>query len=216
MTHPPDSPPPSDELSWELFETLTKVFNLRDLVQLERNWWLLCRTIRSLCAERDARLDEAARLLAAVTIRDAQLSAYVAAAEGRPASELVAPSEVVKVIEERDAARADRDLFVESREAMAVLTNQQQAQLAERDAEIERYKVNHYMPGAWVCDKCGFGLYKRVLAMSVGEVFVDNADVDERCPNDGQQMRRKTWKEVCAQQEKYIDTLRPPRAEIES
>lgn len=138
---PNDSPPPSSDLSWE------------ELADWESNGnvshRMLCRTIRLLCAERDARLDEAARLLAAVTIRDAQLSAYVTAAEGREAGGLIPPSGVERIgarLHEAEAQLAEaryKPKLAEYEQVQRAYYEQVRSlneQLAERDAEIARLK----------------------------------------------------------------------------
>jgi hypothetical protein len=54
-----------------------------------------------------------------------------------------------------------------------------------------------YAPGSFRCDKCGFHQEKRILNASTGEVGI-RKDGDEagKCPNDGERMRRVTWREL--------------------
>lgn len=52
------------------------------------------------------------------------------------------------------------------------------------------------MPGAWICDKCGFILQKNVLHAGDGAVSADVSPLNELCPNDGKLMRPYTWKEA--------------------
>ena len=52
------------------------------------------------------------------------------------------------------------------------------------------------MPGAWTCDKCGFGLQKSVLCADSGQVAANTSPLNEVCPNDGTLMRPLTWREA--------------------
>lgn len=52
------------------------------------------------------------------------------------------------------------------------------------------------MPGAWICDKCGFILDKKILAVNDGQVYADTSPLNEHCPNDNRLMRPLTWREV--------------------
>ena len=55
-----------------------------------------------------------------------------------------------------------------------------------------------YSPASFVCDKCGFCLEKRTIVAATGQVGVKvgGEDCPEPCPNDGEAMRRVTWKEM--------------------
>jgi hypothetical protein len=54
-----------------------------------------------------------------------------------------------------------------------------------------------YMPASFVCDKCGFCLENRVMIAATGQVGIKAGGEDpEPCPNDGEQLRRVTWKEA--------------------
>jgi hypothetical protein len=52
------------------------------------------------------------------------------------------------------------------------------------------------MPGAWVCDQCGFTLQKNVLHVKDGFISADTSTINEPCPNDGMAMRPLTWREA--------------------
>lgn len=54
-----------------------------------------------------------------------------------------------------------------------------------------------YTPASFVCDKCGFRLEKRTMVAATGQVGVKigGEECGEPCPNDGEPMRRVTWKE---------------------
>lgn len=61
--------------------------------------------------------------------------------------------------------------------------------------ENERLQRAARVPGAWVCDTCGFRLQKMKLRANDMAVGVDSSDVQDICPNDGTSMRALTWKE---------------------
>lgn len=61
-----------------------------------------------------------------------------------------------------------------------------------------------YVPGEWICDRCKFIIQNHFLQAQTGGVFVNNRDIDELCPNDGQRLRRYTWKELAESQEAMI------------
>src|ERR1051325_5773096 len=48
------------------------------------------------------------------------------------------------------------------------------------------------MPGAWVCDKCGFILQNSKLHVADGSLTANTADECNGCPNDGGPMRALT------------------------
>lgn len=52
------------------------------------------------------------------------------------------------------------------------------------------------MPGAWICDKCGFILQQNYLHSADGQISANESDHVEGCPNDGTAMRGLTWREV--------------------
>src|SRR5688572_10808503 len=52
------------------------------------------------------------------------------------------------------------------------------------------------MPGAWICEKCGFVLQKNVLHVADGSVTANVADECDGCPNDGSPMRALTWRKA--------------------
>lgn len=68
-----------------------------------------------------------------------------------------------------------------------------------------------YVPGNWTCLKCGFALSQQTLSASTGEVGVTVAQVmqmnGEICPNDGQPMRRTTWRERAASNQAWGESL---------
>ena len=59
-----------------------------------------------------------------------------------------------------------------------------------------------YAPGQWECPKCKFYQVMNILAVNQGMVAADTKIADP-CPNDGELMRRVTWKEICASQDKF-------------
>jgi hypothetical protein len=61
--------------------------------------------------------------------------------------------------------------------------------------ELAEAKASVYVPGAWHCDKCGFDLTKSILHARSGNIGADLGQHVEPCPNDGNAMRRTTWKE---------------------
>lgn len=74
---------------------------------------------------------------------------------------------------------------------------------AERD---EARAASATMPGAWICDKCGFIVQKNTLHVADGTVSANVADECEGCPNDGSPLRSLTWRE--ANRGFYEDNLR--------
>jgi hypothetical protein len=56
--------------------------------------------------------------------------------------------------------------------------------------------MSEIMPGAWVCDKCGFVLQNSTLHVADGSVSANTADECKGCPNDGGPMRALTWREA--------------------
>ena len=54
-----------------------------------------------------------------------------------------------------------------------------------------------YTPSSFVCDKCKFRLEKQTIVASTGQVGIKKGGYEpEPCPNDGQMLRRVTWKEA--------------------
>lgn len=65
-----------------------------------------------------------------------------------------------------------------------------------------------YRPGEWLCDTCDFRLHKRILAMDVGDVLVDDRSVNEPCPNGcGDTLAPVTWKAEALEYEKKAEKL---------
>jgi hypothetical protein len=53
------------------------------------------------------------------------------------------------------------------------------------------------MPASFVCGQCGFQLEKRSISAVTGAVGIRKGGEDgDVCPNDGQPLRRKMWKEA--------------------
>lgn len=71
---------------------------------------------------------------------------------------------------------------------------------------VEELRQLVYMPGDWVCDKCGFEQHNRTLHARDGQVSAPRLEEIQTCPNDGQPMRRMTWKEGC--ESNYVAALR--------
>ncbi len=59
--------------------------------------------------------------------------------------------------------------------------------------------VDIYVPGCWICVKCGFALSQQTMFMASGTIGVTKEQIlavdGELCPNDGEPMRRETWHE---------------------
>ena len=53
-----------------------------------------------------------------------------------------------------------------------------------------------HMPGAWICDQCGFILQKNILHTLDGSVSADGSPLNNPCPNDNVLMRPLTWREA--------------------
>jgi hypothetical protein len=62
-----------------------------------------------------------------------------------------------------------------------------------------------YVPGLWHCPQCKFECSKAIISVTAGDVFVDNREHAENCPNDGTPMVRMTWEEHARGLEKAID-----------
>ena len=60
---------------------------------------------------------------------------------------------------------------------------------------VEELNALVYAPGDWKCDACGYVESKRILSALDGSVGA-SAEAALPCPNDGQFMRRLTWKEI--------------------
>lgn len=60
-----------------------------------------------------------------------------------------------------------------------------------------------YVPGTWVCPQCGFVQENLTLHALTGAVTV-RADPALPCPNDGEFMRRLTWRDHARELEKHI------------
>lgn len=73
--------------------------------------------------------------------------------------------------------------------------SESQRQLAEAREEAAKLRQQVYMPGDWHCDKCGFEQHNRTLRAFDGAVSAPRIEEVQTCPNDGEQMRRVTWKE---------------------
>ena len=79
--------------------------------------------------------------------------------------------------------------------------------LRERVKELEKELYERgepTMPGAWICDKCGFVLQKNNLYVKSGTIGADMRDEVEGCPNDGTVMRGLTWREVNSDYDKML------------
>lgn len=68
------------------------------------------------------------------------------------------------------------------------------SQVAEAKREVER--LLEPMPGALMCNKCGFVLQKNILFTKSCTIRAENSPLNERCPNDGSLMRPFTWREA--------------------
>lgn len=56
--------------------------------------------------------------------------------------------------------------------------------------------IESQMPGAWICDTCGFTLQKNILHTQDGSISANVSDHCEGCPNDGNAMRPLTWRKA--------------------
>lgn len=59
---------------------------------------------------------------------------------------------------------------------------------AENEAKL-------YVPGQWMCPKCGFMQGKSFIGANTGNVWANLEVHDEPCPNDGAKMERLTWEQ---------------------
>lgn len=75
-------------------------------------------------------------------------------------------------------------------------------------AEESQMSKDAEMPGAWICDKCGFILQKNILFASNGNVSADTSPLNVICENDGQLLRPLTWREVNNDLFKMLDESR--------
>lgn len=68
-----------------------------------------------------------------------------------------------------------------------------------------------YVPGNWSCPKCGYVLSSQTLFMATGEIGCTRDQVmamtGEACPNDGEPMRRVTWRERADDNRKWGESL---------
>ena len=62
---------------------------------------------------------------------------------------------------------------------------------------LEQLRKEHYAAGVWLCPKCSFTQFKNILYVGNATVAADPTILDMACPNDGELMRRVTWKERC-------------------
>jgi DNA-binding MarR family transcriptional regulator len=53
------------------------------------------------------------------------------------------------------------------------------------------------IPGSWECPQCGFIHNRNELDIKGASVGPNDEPLAHRCPNDGQYLRRETWKERC-------------------
>lgn len=67
----------------------------------------------------------------------------------------------------------------------------------EEDALADKNLI--YVPGVFVCRKCGFELISKVLDMGSGKVGANTRR--DNCPNDGAVMEPQTWRERAEQYE---------------
>ena len=85
----------------------------------------------------------------------------------------------------------------------------------ELEQEVERLKADlnghpePVMPGAWICDKCGFVLQNSNIYVKSGTIGADTKDECEGCPNDGTALRGLTWREANeSMYERCVDSLK--------
>lgn len=68
-----------------------------------------------------------------------------------------------------------------------------------------------YVPGAWKCMKCGFGLSQATIFIGSGEIGCTREQVmkmsGELCPNDGEPMARVTWRDRAEENRKWGESL---------
>jgi hypothetical protein len=67
------------------------------------------------------------------------------------------------------------------------------------DADIAllraEYESKLYVPGQWVCPKCGFIQGKSFIGAQTGNVWANLAVHEEPCPVDGAKLERLTWEQ---------------------
>jgi hypothetical protein len=100
------------------------------------------------------------------------------------------------------AMRAEQFIDVADLERWAATIDRQVSALRALAAERDQFAINvdHLIaaarvPGAWVCDTCGFRLQKMILRACDGAVGVSRDAVTDICQNDGTSLRPLTWKE---------------------
>ncbi len=72
-------------------------------------------------------------------------------------------------------------------------------------ADRTELEAQVYAPGHLECPKCNFHLYETNLYMGSGTTGPGDTDKREVCPNDGVDMNRVTWKEICRGMQKGQD-----------
>jgi hypothetical protein len=97
---------------------------------------------------------------------------------GEPWRECVGDNLILALAQEVDRLRAES-------------TTSDNAELALLRAE---YETQLYVPGMWVCPKCGFVAMNSILHVRSGGISADLKQ-QEPCPNDGEKMKRQSWQE---------------------
>ncbi len=80
-----------------------------------------------------------------------------------------------------------------------------EGEIARQSVRLAEIEELIYIPGEWKCPDCSFRLSKRVLAVNDGNVYCDQREDVEGCPNDGMMMRRVTWKEDVADADNAVE-----------
>ena len=62
-----------------------------------------------------------------------------------------------------------------------------------------------YVPGMFICDKCGFGLTHKIITYK--GICVNTTQIEVDCPNCKLPMRSMLWKEYAQDLEKTIEKL---------
>jgi len=69
--------------------------------------------------------------------------------------------------------------------------------MSQHEPEVQKNLI--YIPGVYVCRKCKFELYSRVMYVQSGNIGPNSKRDD--CPNDGAVLEPKTWRELAEQSE---------------
>lgn len=70
-------------------------------------------------------------------------------------------------------------------------------------------KADEWLPGQWLCQKCGFSLCKSIMYTSDGSIGANKSPLNEICPNDGTLMVPMTFEVGFRDAQKAFDSWIP-------